>query len=848
MPNLGNAWHIPQNAQPRGRGGMRDPIGPIPAGAAVTILSGNQYQGFGNAGNQLQDGSLLFYRQSMAADWQPVPLLFDSAAGNDKFFAATIPDAFPVGATVQYYLRIAYDDHDLTFLHAAGAASATSDNEQTARDLPFAYDVVDPATFGRWGEVFDLLNVGIHASVLPDGTVLLWGRRMAGNPDLNVHECVPFTWDPRTGGPGVPTDSPKAADGLTTVNLFCSGHAFLPDGRLLVAGGHESDSGGIDQACLYDYATRTWTPTAPMNQGRWYPTAITLPDGRVLVLAGSYREGPAQQIRQNPIPQIWEDDAWTNLAPLPNQAQLPLYPRMHVIDDETLLMSGQLAQTWTLTTAGPGQWAVIEEREMKERDYCPAVSYGPGQVIYLGGGTDADTGQPTNVAEVIDLLAPDPAWTRTDPMAFPRRQHNATLLADGTVLVTGGTRGNGFNGLDAAQPVHAAEVWDPEFGSWTTLAAERIDRCYHAAAVLLPDATVLSTGGGEYFPIENVAEANPPEDTHADAQIFFPPYLFRGPRPTILAAPVAVDYGETFTVEADDPDAVAKVTWVRLSSVTHSLNAGQQINVLIPQVVGGQIRVTAPGSAGECPPGHYLMFLISDDGVPSEASIIQVRLPVPPPAPPGALLPMLELESTRADAAHRHAVAAAGAAEVDVAELTGTEVVVGITGLCPYGIGACWGGANEALRRLERVAHVMPVPDAEASTATVFLTDDGVPPLRRWHEQFVSVVNGSYRLRGVEVTLSGSIAVHDHGVFLELDGTAGPPQLRLGPIQPEDNVRLNSARTGPRPLEPDEAGAYQAFLIDLAESPDHRHATITGTLREGDSGLELAVRGFRIVS
>ena len=151
MANLGNAWHIPQNAQPRGRGGMRDPIGPIPAGAAVSIVNGNQYQGFGNPGNQLQDGSLLFYRQSTQPDWQPVPLLFDSAAGNDKFFAATIPDAFPVGATVQYYLRIAYDDHDLTFLHAAGATSATSDNEQTARDLPFAYDVADPATSGRWG-------------------------------------------------------------------------------------------------------------------------------------------------------------------------------------------------------------------------------------------------------------------------------------------------------------------------------------------------------------------------------------------------------------------------------------------------------------------------------------------------------------------------------------------------------------------------------------------------------------------------------------------------------------------------------------------------------------------------
>jgi galactose oxidase len=153
--------------------------------------------------------------------------------------------------------------------------------------------------------------------------------------------------------------------------------------------------------------------------------------------------------------------------------------------------------------------------------------------------------------------------------------------------------------------------------------------------------------------------------------------------------------------------------------------------------------------------------------------------------------------------------------------------------------------ANEALRRLERVAHVRPVPDAEASTATVFLADDGVPPVRRWHEQFVSVVNGSYRLRGVEVTLTGSITVHDHGAFLELVETAGSQQLRLVPLRPEDNVRLNSARTGPRPLEPDEPGAYEAFLIDLAESPDRRSTTITGTLRASDAGLELAVRRYR---
>jgi hypothetical protein len=79
MPNLGNAWHLPQNAEPRGRGGMLDPVGPIPAGAQATIVSGNQYQGGGNPGNQLQDGSAVLFRRATDPGWTAQPLLFSRA-------------------------------------------------------------------------------------------------------------------------------------------------------------------------------------------------------------------------------------------------------------------------------------------------------------------------------------------------------------------------------------------------------------------------------------------------------------------------------------------------------------------------------------------------------------------------------------------------------------------------------------------------------------------------------------------------------------------------------------------------------------------------------------------------
>ena len=813
---------------------MRDPAGAIPAGTPVTIISGNQDQGpGGNPGNQLQVGSAVIFRRSTEMAWSEQPMIFDSAGGNNKYYRGTITAPFGIGEQVEYYLRIPYSDHDITFLHSAGAFSAATDDEAAARQQPFRFEVGDPAALGRWGPVIGLINVAVHSTLLPTGQVLIWGRRMPGDADLDVPECQPFLFDPATGQSQL-TEQPKAAGGAD-INLFCAGHAFLPDGRLLVMGGHESDGGGIDQACLYDPVENTWTPTAPMNNGRWYPTAVTLPDGRILVMGGSYKPAGGNDVVQNVVPQVWADGAWTSAPTLPGGAPFPLYPRLHVTGEDRVVMSGQLAQTWTLTTTGVGQWNATGQRAMAERDYCPAVGYRPDKIIYLGGGNDQGDGMPTNAVEILETSNAVPAWRFTNPMTFRRRQHNATLLPDGSVLVTGGTRGAGFNSLAPGAPVHEAELWDPVTENWTTLAAERMDRCYHATSVLLPDGRVLSAGGGEYRPDNSVDAPNAAVDSHAEAQVFSPPYLFRGDRLVITAAPAAVGYGETFTLGVDQPAGVERVTWLRLGSVTHSLDMNQRFNELAVQVVGGTVRVTAPPGPGECPPGHYLMFVLNAAGVPSVATVVQVR---PAPAPLGALR-MLEPESVRMSSEAvegRSSGASPGAARKPSA---GTEVVLGITGLCPYGIGACWAGAYEALQQLERVAYVEPVPDAQASTASLVLGDDGLPPLDRWHQQFARVVNGSYRLRGAEVTLVGRIAVRAGEI--QLDVTDGE-SLPLIPIRHEDSVRLDRVRGGPEALRPAELGAYQG-LLTAVRSGDRQ--TVTGPLRVIGDRLALAVREYR---
>ena len=437
------------------------------------------------------------------------------------------------------------------------------------------------AHLGRWDPVFELPNVAIHTHVLPNKKVLFWGRRGTPGGSMDEHECMPHIWDPRTGEL-TPTPQPRRADGAT-VNLFCSGHAFLPDGQLLVVGGHATDGDGLDQACVYDFRGNTWTALPVMNERRWYPTATTLSDGSVLVSSGSYKDNGRVII--NDVPQIWDGHQWTPGACF---TDLPLYLR--------------------------------GLRKHGDRKDGRSVNYDTGKAIHIGGSNDEATELPTAAADLLDLCANHPAWRETASMHFPRRRHNATILADGTVLVTGGTSGPGFNDLSPGKPVHVAELWNPATQEWKTLAAEEVDRCYHSTAVLLPDATVLSAGGGE-FTIGN--EPNDPQDSHRNAQIFHPPYLFRGPRPEITSAPEEVTYGEIFSLDTSGAE-IGKITSVRLPSVTHDSDHSQRINDLRFRGDHGSVTIAAPEQPEVCPPGHYMLFVLSKAGVPSVARIMRI--------------------------------------------------------------------------------------------------------------------------------------------------------------------------------------------------------------------------------
>jgi PKD repeat protein len=459
----------------------------------------------------------------------------------------------------------------------------------------FAIAGTSSAEAGQWAAPFSWPNVGVHLSLLPTGKVLSFG--LSG---------IPHLWNPIDG---TFTSAPSPAV------VFCSGHSFLADGRLLASGGNSDPhvgADGIPDNTIFDPVTESWSRATPMRYARWYPTNTTLGNGDVLILAG--RDENGFNVKEH---ELWSNGALRVLSTA--TLALPLYPRAFLTSDGRVFVAGESRPTRYLDPSGTGTWTSGPSRLYGVRDYGAAVMYDEGKILYVGGG------RTTNTAEIIDLNAAAPAWQWTGSMVFRRRHLNATVLPTGEVLVTGGSSGTVFN--DYKSPVRAAELWDPVTGLWTTLAGNAVSRVYHSTSLLLPDGRVLHAGSGDGGPDQRTAE------------LFSPPYLFRGPRPSIVSAPTRLGYGTRFTLTTPEAGSIARVSLIRLGSVTHAFDMNQRFQWLSFTKQGDGLDIDLPASRNRTPPGHYLLFILSSDGVPSIGKIVQVgdglvSEPPPPPPPP----------------------------------------------------------------------------------------------------------------------------------------------------------------------------------------------------------------------
>ncbi|WP_437935595.1 galactose oxidase-like domain-containing protein [Sorangium sp. So ce341] len=485
-------------------------------------------------------------------------------------------------------------------------------------------------------------------------------------------------------------------------NVFCAGNTTLPDGRWLVVGGHDkSGNQGIRKINIFDPLTKTWVfrtvppvkaafdvdPTirfpdlhpdarderntdppaaGDMRYQRWYPTLVTLPDGKVLILSGSDQdssvgpdEAPSTRMHQV-VPEVYDPATDTTVALENARKLLPLYPRSFVVqtgrdrDDWKVAVaaeadpplppggespqgepSGYNGNTYLFDVRaaladrrrderGERHWRLVDRADFAHEDGASAAMFELdrrgqpiSQRIALFGG-DAGNGDDVAAVEMIDLSERRPRWRRQDDLIRPAKESNAVVLPDGKVLIVGG-RG----APDGEEEINTLEyqLFNPDSGEIKTVAKTTVPRHDHSTLLLAPDGSVYSMGGNRVDLV--------PEDSTLGVpvlQVYKPAYMFMGSRPVIERVPEEISYRRSFEVKLDAPcRSAGSVAILRTDPVTHNWSWGNRyVKLSFDRTSRCNLKVHAPASGATAPGGNYLLFVLDDRGVPSEAKRVRV--------------------------------------------------------------------------------------------------------------------------------------------------------------------------------------------------------------------------------
>ena len=490
---------------------------------------------------------------------------------------------------------------------------------------------------GTWSATVQLPTVPVSAAMLPTGKVLVWSSNMPASFEGDIGHTPSTTltalYNPATGAV-----SPLMDSGAVEADMFCPSISFLPNGEILVAGGSSSYHTSIFNPFL---GLGAWANDADLNIPRGYNASVTLSNGNLFTIGGSWSGASGGKDGE-----LWSPAVGWQLTGIPGSlitADDLLDKAQGVTfygDDHNWLFA---MPNGRVLDAGPGsqmyffdplRGAYTSAGTRGDDAYSingDAVMFAPGKILKVGGAP-AYTNKPeagfdginsSNSAYLIDITqdyvnpTAMPVVTKLAPMSFPRAYSNAVVLPSGEVFIVGGqTQPLQFTDDNS---VMTPEMWNPVTMQFTQLAPMPTPRNYHSTALLMPDGRVWVGGGGD---------CGCPSVNHPDFEIYTPPYLYApdgsaAVRPMIVSAPKSLSLGSPLAVRVSGN--VTSFDLVRMGTSTHGLDTDQRrIPLAIQSAVNGTYTLAVPSDPGITVPGYWMLFALDANGVPSISAIILI--------------------------------------------------------------------------------------------------------------------------------------------------------------------------------------------------------------------------------
>ncbi|MEU8691795.1 kelch motif-containing protein [Streptomyces sp. NPDC048665] len=387
----------------------------------------------------------------------------------------------------------------------------------------------------------------------------------------------------------------------------------------------KKDFEGIKDAYEFDPVAERYIKVDPMNEARWYPTLTTLSDGRILSVSGLDDIGqlvPGKNEIFDPATKKWTYTGTTR--------QFPTYPALFLMQNGKIFYSGSNAGYGPDDVGRePGIWDVgsnaftklpgLSDPNMMETS--GTVLLPPAQdekFMVIGGGGVGESKLSSRRTRLIDLKAGKPAFTDGPSLEKGTRYPQSSVLPDDTVLVSGGSedyRGRGDSNILQARLYH------PDSNSFTQVADPLVGRNYHSGSILLPDGRVLFFGSDSLY--GDKANTKPGKFEQR-IEIYTPPYLYRGARPSLSGGPQTIARGASGTFTSRQAAGLRKARLIRPSASTHVTDVDQRSIALDFRVSGDKVTVTVPTNRNLVPSGWYMLFVDDDQGTPSVAQWVKV--------------------------------------------------------------------------------------------------------------------------------------------------------------------------------------------------------------------------------